>query len=299
MRFVNFGSLNIDYTFIVDKIVCAGQTISSVSEQRFPGGKGLNQSLAAARAGCEIYHAGQIGDDGLFLKEILEESGVDCRFLKMAEEGGTGKAFIQVEASGQNCIVLSGGANQKNTREYCDEVLNYFGEGDYLLLQNEVNCLDYLIEKGSEKGMKIILNPSPMNEKIFQCDLSKVSLFMMNEDEGYQLTGETAPEKILERMEEKYPNAEVVLTLGAKGAAYSYKKERIYQVGYPVKTVDTTGAGDTFTGYFLACMLRKMHVKDCLQYASKAASLAVTRKGAASAIPWKSEVDAYEEKIAL
>ena len=152
MRFVNFGSLNIDYTFIVDKIVCAGQTISSLSEQRFPGGKGLNQSLAAARAGCEIYHAGQIGDDGLFLKELLEEADVDCRFLKVAEEGGTGKAFIQVESSGQNCIVLSGGANQKNTHEYCDEVLNYFGEGDYLLLQNEVNCLDYLIEQGNKKG---------------------------------------------------------------------------------------------------------------------------------------------------
>ena len=299
MRFVNFGSLNIDYTFIVDKIVCAGQTISSLSEQRFPGGKGLNQSLAAARAGCEIYHAGQIGDDGLFLKELLEEADVDCRFLKVAEEGGTGKAFIQVESSGQNCIVLSGGANQKNTHEYCDEVLNYFGEGDYLLLQNEVNCLDYLIEQGNKKGMRIVLNPSPMNEEIFQCDLSKVSMFIMNEDEGYQISGETEPEKILELMEEKYPNAEVVLTLGEKGAAYSHKKERIYQMGYPVKTVDTTGAGDTFTGYFLACILRNMQIKDCLQYASRAAAIAVTRKGAASAIPWKEEVDEYEEKIAL
>ena len=81
MRFVNFGSLNIDYTFAVDKIVCAGQTISSASEQRFPGGKGLNQSLAAARAGCELYHAGLIGDDGGFLKELLQEADVDCRFL--------------------------------------------------------------------------------------------------------------------------------------------------------------------------------------------------------------------------
>lgn len=103
--------------------------------------------------------------------------------------GGTGKAFIQVEASGQNCIVLSGGANQKNTEAYCDEVLNYFGRGDYLLLQNEVNCLSYLIDKAYEKGMKIVLNPSPMDEKILACDLSKISVFIMNEDEGNRISG--------------------------------------------------------------------------------------------------------------
>lgn len=298
MRFVNFGSLNIDYTFAVDKIVCAGQTISSLSEQRFPGGKGLNQSLAAARAGCEIYHAGLIGDDGLFLKELLEESGVDCRFLKR-EDGGTGKAFIQVETSGQNCIVLSGGANQKNTKQYCDEVLNYFGKGDYLLLQNEVNCLDYLIEKGFEKEMNIVLNPSPMNEKILACDLSKISMFIMNEDEGSRITGEITSEKILEKMKKIYPEAEVVLTLGSKGSVYSCKKEKIYQSAYPVRAVDTTGAGDTFTGYFLACVLKKMNLRDCLQYASKASAIAVTREGAASAIPWIDEVGSFEVKRSI
>ena len=298
MRFVNFGSLNIDYTFGVDKIVCAGQTISSVSEQRFPGGKGLNQSLAAARAGCELYHAGLIGDDGGFLKELLQEADVDCRFLKEVS-GGTGKAFIQVEASGQNCIVLSGGANQKNTEAYCDEVLDYFGRGDYLLLQNEVNCLSYLIDKAYEKGMKIVLNPSPMDEKILACDLSKISVFIMNEDEGSRISGETTPEKILDKMETLYPEAEVVLTLGEKGCAYSYKKQRIYQKSYPVSAVDTTGAGDTFTGYYLACSLENMNIRDCLEYASRAAAIAVTRKGAASAIPWRQEVEAFKEKAAV
>lgn len=295
MRFINFGSLNIDYTFTVDAIACAGQTISSFSEQRFPGGKGLNQSLAAARAGCGIYHAGLIGEDGLFLKKLLEESGVDCRFLK-TEDVGTGKAFIQVETSGQNCIVLSGGANQKNSEQFCDEVLNYFEKGDYLLLQNEVNCLDYLIEKGFEKEMKIVLNPSPMNEKILACNLGKVSMFIMNEDEGSRITGETNPEAILKRMGERYPNAEVVLTLGSRGSVYSYKEERICQEAYRVHAVDTTGAGDTFTGYFLACLLEGMDLKDCLECASKASAIAVTRKGAASAIPWRNEVVDSGEK---
>ena len=284
MRFVNFGSLNIDYTFGVDKIVCAGQTISSVSEQRFPGGKGLNQSLAAARAGCELYHAGLIGDDGGFLKELLQEADVDCRFLKEVS-GGTGKAFIQVEASGQNCIVLSGGANQKNTEAYCDEVLNYFGRGDYLLLQNEVNCLSYLIDKAYEKGMKIVLNPSPMDEKILACDLSKISVFIMNEDEGSRISGETTPEKILDKMETLYPEVEVVLTLGEKGCAYSYKKQRIYQKSYPVSAVDTTGAGDCFNGVLAVALSAGMPLEKAVLRANLAASISVTRRGALTSMP--------------
>lgn len=289
MKIVNFGSLNIDYTFVVSEIAKPGQTVSSVAELRFPGGKGLNQSIAIARAGYPVYHAGIIGEDGLFLKKLLEKTGVDCRFIKVVEEG-TGKAFIQVEASGQNCIVLSGGANQKNSQEYCDEVLDNFEKGDYLLVQNEVNCMDYLIDKAYEKGMIIVLNPSPMDEKVFACDLSKVSVFIMNEDEGEKITGKSEVGEILNKMSEHYPQAKTVLTLGKQGAVYSWKSERIYQESYLVETVDTTGAGDTFTGYLLANMMKGFSVTDCLKYAAKAASIAVTREGAASSIPCKEEV---------
>ncbi len=289
MKIVNFGSLNIDYTFVVSEIAKPGQTVSSVAELCFPGGKGLNQSVAIARAGHLVHHAGIIGEDGLFLKRLLENTGVDCRFIKVVGEG-TGKAFIQVESSGQNCIVLSGGANQKNSHEYCDEVLNNFEKGDYLLVQNEVNCMDYLIDKAYEKGMIIVLNPSPMDEKVLACDLSKVSVFIMNEDEGEKITGESETEEILDRMAERYPGAKIILTLGKQGAVYSWKSERIFQESFQVETVDTTGAGDTFTGYLLSNMMEGLPMTECLKYAAKAASIAVTREGAASGIPCKEEV---------
>lgn len=293
MKIVNFGSLNIDYTFHVEEIVRPGQTVDSAGEQRFPGGKGLNQSLAIARAGSEVYHAGRIGEDGAFLKELLEKDGVNCRFVDQAE-GGTGKAFIQVDASGQNCIVLSGGANRKNTRAFCDQVLDFFEEGDILLLQNEINEIGYLIERASEKGLSIVLNPSPMNEEVTACDLSRIDFFIMNEDEGRQITGKEDGEEILQEMERRYPRARVVLTLGEKGSVFAHQGKRIYQGIYPVKAVDTTGAGDTFTGYMLAHMVQGDSMEICLERAAKASALAVTRAGAASAIPYAAELGEYD-----
>ncbi|MBQ9263018.1 MAG: ribokinase, partial [Clostridia bacterium] len=190
MRIVNYGSLNIDYTFQVEEIVRPGQTIAASKVSRFPGGKGMNQSLALARAGMTIYHAGIIGTDGLFLKEMLEKDGVDCRYLQVREDIGTGSAFIQVDRHGQNCIVLNGGANRMNTEEDCKRVLNDFAPGDWILLQNEINGVDRLIETAWEKNMKVIFNPSPMTNEVLQYNLSKVSLFLMNEDEGMRITGQ-------------------------------------------------------------------------------------------------------------
>jgi ribokinase len=254
----------------------------------------MNQSLAIARAGCPVCHAGMIGEDGLFLKELLEKDGVDCRFLRVLD-GGTGKAFIQVDASGQNCIVLSGGANRRNSREFCDQVLEAFERGDLLLLQNEINCVDYLIDRAYEKGMKIALNPSPMNDGILSCDLSKVSYFILNEEEGKCITGKEAAEEILEEMERRFPEAEIILTLGEKGSVYGHKGKRVSQGIYQVEAVDTTGAGDTFTGYVLANLAKGADMADCLKMGAKASAIAVTRNGAASAIPYAEEVEQWRE----
>lgn len=284
MRLVNFGSLNIDYTFQVEQIVRPGQTVHSIGEQQFPGGKGLNQSLAVARAGGTIFHAGMIGADGLHLRTLLERDGVDCRFLQIVE-GGTGKAFIQVDASGQNCIVLSGGANRKNTRAFSDQVLEYFAAGDMLLLQNEVSGIDYLVDRAWQKGMKVVLNPSPVNDAVLSCGLEKVGFFIMNEDEGRCITGCQTWEQTLNEMERRYPQAEVVLTLGPQGAVYAFRGVHLHQEAFPVEAVDTTGAGDTFTGYLLARYIKGESVDVCLKWAAKAAATAVSRQGAASSIP--------------
>ena len=290
MKFLNFGSLNIDHVFGVLQIVKPGQTIDSLTVHTYPGGKGLNQSLAAAKAGAAVSHAGLIGTDGLWLRELLERSGVDCRYLETVE-GETGSAFIQVDENGQNSIVLNGGSNRKNTPEYCRKVLADFGPGDLLLLQNEISSMKELIDLAWEKGMKIVLNPSPMNENILASDLGKVSLFLMNEDEGQHITGRESADDILAEMRRRYPDAEVVLTLGSRGSCYQKGELRVEQKAYRVQAVDTTAAGDTFTGFFLAALAAGREIGNCLDLASRASAIAVTREGAASSIPTLSEVE--------
>lgn len=289
MKIINFGSLNIDYTFHVEHIAKPGQTISSCKEAQYPGGKGLNQSIAIARAGMPCYHAGLIGKDGRYLRELLENNLVDCRFVKEIHTG-TGKAFIQVDREGQNCIVISSGANNKNSRELCEEVLSHFDKGDILLLQNEINMIDYLIEKASEKEMIVALNPSPMNEKIAACDLSKVSIFILNEDEGLKLSGSKREDAVLYDLHHKYPKAEIMLTLGARGSKYISDREEISQEAISVESVDSTGAGDTFTGYFLAGIAKGMSRRACISLAARAAAISVTKHGASSSIPYLEEV---------
>ena len=282
--------MNIDYTYSLEHIVQPGETITSRSLEVFPGGKGLNQSIALARAGANVYHAGLIGSDGEFLRDICRESGVKTEYIRETETR-TGNAIIQVSEEGQNCIILYPGANREQTEAYIDEVLKGFSAGDILLLQNEINLLHYLIGEGAKKGMKIALNPSPFDEKITTCDLSKVSLFLINEVEGEQITGEKDPEQILQKMELLYPGAETVLTLGDKGAVYANGTERIRQEPVRVKSVDTTAAGDTFTGYYLAAVMEGKPRAQAMKEAACAAALAVSKKGASSSVPWRRDVE--------
>lgn len=150
MQILNFGSLNIDYTYSLTHIVRPKETISSQKLEVFPGGKGLNQSVALARAGSEVYHAGCIGEDGKFLEELCRENGVRTEYIKTGSER-TGNAIIQVADNGENSIILFPGSNRCLTPADVDEVLEHFGEGDILLLQNEINQLSYLIQRGAEK----------------------------------------------------------------------------------------------------------------------------------------------------
>jgi len=289
MKILNYGSLNLDYVYRVNHIVKPGETIDSYSVNCFPGGKGLNQTVAIARAGSKVYHAGLIGEDGLKLKELLKKEEVDCSFLSVVS-GNTGTAFIQVDDSGQNSIVLNGGANRMNSRQMCDHVLEHFGEKDILLLQNEINLIDYIIDEAYKRRMYIILNPSPMNQNVLDCNLEKVSMFIMNENEGQSITGAETAEDILSEMKNRYPKAETVLTLGSEGSVYESSKGRIYQKAYNVKAVDTTAAGDTFTGYLISSISKGYEMPTCLELASKAAAIAVSRMGATSSIPYVHEV---------
>ena len=290
MKVLNFGSLNLDYVYSVDHMVKAGETQASFGMQTFCGGKGLNQSIAMAKAGILVYHAGLIGEEGEELRSVCKQANINTKFVRKIK-GKSGHTIIQVDKTGQNCILLYGGANQCISKDFVNEVLEEFSLGDILLLQNEINELGYIINEAYKKGMQIIMNPSPFNEKLKECDLTKISMFLINEIEGEQITGKRETDDILEELKEKFPDAKIVLTLGKEGAVYQDTKERIYQEIYPVKAIDTTAAGDTFTGYFIASMLEGMSVKAGLDLAAKASSIAVSRKGATSSIPLRKEVE--------
>lgn len=290
MKILNFGSLNIDYVYHVDNFVIPGETIAALSMDKNVGGKGLNQSVAFAKAGASIYHAGCVGADGDFLTDYMKKVGVNTENISVVDTG-TGNAIIQVDKNGQNCIILFGGANQTVTEEMIDSVLSKFDAGDMVVLQNEINNVDLIITKAKEHGLVTVLNPSPITEKIYSYPLSLIDWFIMNEIEGGEITGASNTYSIIEKMREKYPNAKCVLTLGKDGAVYFDAENEFSVPAGKGKPVDTTAAGDTFTGYFFAGISRGMSPQEALKLATKASDITVTRKGAAESIPFLCEID--------
>ena len=292
MKVLNFGSLNIDYVYDVDNFVKKGETISSKGLNVFCGGKGLNQSVALARAGAEVYHAGMIGKDGKFLLDFLKNSRVNTDNVMIRDDIRTGNAIIQRDSSGDNCIILFAGANRSITREYVDKVLGKFESGDYIVLQNEISELPYIVDNAHRMGMKIVLNPSPMDERIGELNLSFVDYFLLNETEALKLSGidEFDSKKCMEGLVNTYKGAGVLITLGDKGAIYSDGKIFVEQNVVKTEVVDTTAAGDTFTGYFVNGILEGREMKDALREAAAAASIAVSKIGAAPSIPAMNEV---------
>lgn len=294
MKVLNIGSMNLDHVYTVDHIVEPGETQSSTQLQLFLGGKGMNQSVALAKAGVEVYQGGMIGADGGVFLDACWEYGIHADYIRTVD-ARTGHAIIQIDKNAQNCILLYGGANQALTEAYVDEVISQFDSGDILLLQNEVNLLPYIVDRGYAQGMKIVLNPSPFDDKLKAVDMTKISLFLLNEIEGYQLTGCREPDAIIDSIRERFPHAAVVLTLGSDGAVYADQSCKHFQPIFPVKAVDTTAAGDTFTGYFIAGLAQGMEIPDILRMSAKASSIAVSRAGAVPSIPYRDEVIASLE----
>ncbi|MDO4492471.1 MAG: ribokinase [Clostridia bacterium] len=295
MRILNFGSLNIDYVYRVDSFIRPGETKASKSLSVNCGGKGLNQSVAAAQAGCTVLHAGKIGRDGAMLREKLTEKGVDVRLLE-ATDGLCGNAIIQVDDAGQNCILLFGGTNRELTEEMIEKTLDAFGSEGVVLMQNETNLVGTIIERAHARGLKTALNAAPMDKTVAEYPLDKLDYLFVNEVEGSELAG-TAPtaEEIVPVLTEKYPGLDIVLTLGKNGAVYVSGGKK-YRIGScTVNAVDTTAAGDTFTGFFLGAVLSGKGRAEALRLATAASAICVTRPGAADSIPTVREV---EETIA-
>ena len=292
MKILVYGSLNIDLVFTVDHIVRSGETISSVSLEKSAGGKGANQAAALAKAGMDVYIAGKIGEDGRFLLDLLESYGVNTKKVALYS-GATGQALIQLDRNKQNSIILYAGGNGEIQKSEINDVLESFGPGDAVLLQNEIPYTGTIMEKAKGQGMKIFLNPSPYNEKIGELPLNLVDVFFLNEIEAAALASlpeETSPLLILDQLCGCFSTVEIILTAGSDGAYYGFGKTREKGEITKLPVVDTTGAGDTFTGYYIAAREKLCSVAETLNLACKAASIAVSRKGAMQAIPFKDEV---------
>ena len=299
MSILCFGSLNIDHVYQVDHIARPGETLASTGYTLFAGGKGANQSAALARAGAAVFHAGAVGPDGSWLVEKLVADGVDMGYTASGDEP-TGHAIIQVDRSGENAIVIHSGANSRISAQHVDDVLSKFMTEYILLLQNEINRIPEIVRKASERGMTICFNPAPFHPDVVEYPNEKVDLFILNRTEAMSLACCSDPRKeppdpgaLIEEVCQRFPKAEVIITLGAAGALYSGFGETLRLQAPKVEAVDTTGAGDTFIGYYLASRSAGDSHLTALERATAAAALCVTRPGAMDSIPYRAEVDAF------
>lgn len=272
----------------------SGETVAAKAYDIFPGGKGLNQSLAAAKAGASVTHAGAIGNDAQWLLDLLSNAGAAVDPVQVLD-GASGHALIQVNDRGENSIVINGGTNRQLSRDYIDSVLDRITPADWLLLQNEINELDYVLAQAHKKQLRVAFNIAPPDERIQGYPLDAVRLFVLNLHEASALTGEQTQEAVMAALSERYPEAASVLTLGSAGLHYFEPASDGFKFvpAHKVAPVDETAAGDAFTGYLMAALSQDASFADALTLASAAGALAVTAAGAASSIPERAAVDAF------
>jgi ribokinase len=284
MKILNFGSINKDLVYNVEDFVKPGETISSRDYGLYLGGKGLNQSVAISKSGSEVYHAGCINKSDHSIISDLKKWGVNTDYINKIDEA-TGHAIIQINQDGENSIIIHGGANNCVEKDQIDKVLSNFNEGDYILLQNEINSVNEIIEKAHKKGLRIFFNPAPYSSAVNNYSIEKVNTLIYNETEGQRLSGKKDDNQIIKTLSNKYPNTRQILTLGERGSIYSFDKNTIKVKAESVKTIDSTAAGDTYIGYYISSLSKKISVEQSMKIASQAASIATTIVGGANSIP--------------
>lgn len=295
-KLVNLGSLCIDHVYRVADLAGPGATVSSLSHQIFPGGKGLNQSLAAARAGAEVIHVGCVGEDGGLLLDVLREAGVDTGRVRTLRDEHSGHAVIQVNDAGENAIVIAGGANRKVSPDDVTAAVECLDPGDWLLLQNEINDLPAALRAAADRAAHIAFNVAPVDGRERDYDLSCVSLLIVNELEARALVPEQVAAQddgqVADFLAAAHPAATVVLTAGRAGLTWAGNGTDAVQrlPAFPVTAVDETAAGDAFIGYLLAGVLAGETLECSLRQAAAAGALAVTVAGAGASIPARDAV---------
>ena len=276
----NLGSINLDLIYGVDLLPGRGETVAANTKSEFLGGKGANMSVAAARAAARVCHIGAVGPDGRWAVDRLLEYGVDTRHITHIDTP-TGHAIVAVEASGENQIIIFSGANRAIPGETVSHALAEAQTGDLLVLQNETNAQTEAAKLGQQMGLTVCYAAAPFDADAVSQILPYIDLLVLNEVEAGQL--EAALGKDISEMNVR----DVIVTLGAKGARWINTETGSDQTfaARKVDVVDTTGAGDTFTGYVLAGLDRGMPMPQAIAQAILAASVMVTRHGTADVIP--------------
>lgn len=308
-RVLNIGSMNIDYVYAVPHFVQPGETLAATGRALHEGGKGLNQSVAMARAGLEVEHAGLLGIDGVFLKDFLADQGVKVDAVGVSDTFPSGHTIIQVSPDGENSILYFPGTNRMLEEARIDELLSGLPKGDFVVLQNEVNDVALWVEKALERDLRVVLNPAPYTAEIARLPLNRLHALIVNRTEGRGLledftkseavdSGATILGALADRFirDEPASGPVLILTEGSEGVSFKIPGEapRHFPV-FPVTAVDTTGAGDTFAGYAVKALIEgvekgKEALLEGIARATLAAALSVTKHGAAASIPTADEV---------
>lgn len=282
---VCFGSVNHDFTYSMPQIVHSGETITSTGLSNAWGGKGLNQAVALAATGVPTALWARTGTSNQEVIRFLAQRNVEASYVAADPEEPTGHALVQLDPDGSNCIIIYPGANRTHSKERIGEVLGGYSAGDLLVLQNETNLVAEVVEAAASLGMSVAFNPSPLDGEALSVDLSAVDFLFVNEHEAAALSGAPRPEAALDRLAQRWPRTQIVMTLGAEGSVWRHGAESCAVGAARSQVVDTTGAGDTFAGFFLGSVLRGLPTKRALEKASWAAALAIGQKGAATSIP--------------
>jgi ribokinase len=284
----NVGSINADHFYDVPHIPAPGETLAATRVRTGLGGKGANQSVAAARAGADVRHIGAVGRDGAWAVERMASYGVRTDGI-LTMDVPTGHAIINVAADGENAIVIFGGANTAMPLSHVEGALTEATAGDVLLLQNETRHQADAGRAGRARGLRVVYSAAPFDANAVAKAVPHISLLLLNAVEAAQL------EAALGRRLADLPVPEIVVTRGADGSDWlDTRSGATAHVAAPrVDAVDTTGAGDTFAGYLAAGLDAGMPTNDAMLRAAAASALKVTRLGTADAIPDGSEVAAF------
>lgn len=296
MSVLVFGSLNLDLVTYADKLPAIGETIVGEKLLKFPGGKGLNQAIAARRAGSEVLMVGSIGNDadGDYLFNILKSENIDPKFITKTSEQ-TGIAVIEVSKSAENRIIIIAGANSKT--RFSNEVLTSSPSVTVSLAQLEtpISEVAKFIHESKAAGKITILNPAPI-QKLDQQLLQDTDYLIANETEASFLIG-SAVEHLskdeamtIARQLQKNGSKKVIITLGEQGSVYLDQEKELFTPAYKVKAVDTTAAGDAFCGAFATAISENKPVEYALKFASAAGGLAATKAGAVPSLPTQQEI---------